>query len=536
MSVSFRKFLLVVFLPLLAILAVYYFIHESRAILQGVLAAAPILVVLIAIIAFRMGGYKAGPIGLLTGILIALIAFGLNPAVLGVALQKGFFLAIFVLAVFFPAMLLYNIVNQADGIHAIVRALESLIQDRAILLLVVAWAFSALMEGLAGFGLPVAIISPMLVGLGVSPVLAVAAVAVGHAWSVTFGDMGVVFQSLASVVTTNPHDIAQQAGLLLGITCLFCGFSVLHLLKLRSRWLVVILMAVIMSVVQFVFVSNDMPEVGSLFAGTAGVLGGMLINWVISKRLGMTSTPIRVDTALQSALLSYGALSLILVLIVVIRPVHHALAQVTWNVSFPAVQTLEGFITPAVAKQSYRPLLHPGSAILLVAVLSYLYNQRARLYKGVNATTIFQITWRSTWPAMAGILSMVELSALMDHSGMTQELAQSLSALFSSAYPLISPAIGMLGAFATGSNNNSNVLFGPLQENIATILKITPALIIAAQTTGGSIGSMVAPAKILVGCSTVGLQGRDGDVLRITMLYGLLIGLAVGVVTWALAL
>jgi lactate permease len=93
----------------------------------------------------------------------------------------------------------------------------------------------------------------------------------------------------------------------------------------------------------------------------------------------------------------------------------------------------------------------------------------------------------------------------------------------------------MLGAFATGSNNNANVLFAPLQNAVAGLLAIEPAVLLAGQTTGGALGSMIAPAKIAVGCSTVGLKGREGDVLRQTLLYGLGIGLLIGGLAWFFA-
>lgn len=113
---------------------------------------------------------------------------------------------------------------------------------------------------------------------------------------------------------------------------------------------------------------------------------------------------------------------------------------------------------------------------------------------------------------------------------MTLLLAQGLSTVMQSAYPLAAPLVGMLGAFATGSNNNSNVLFASLQKNAAILLGLDPRWLLAAQTAGGSLGSMIAPAKIIVGCSTVGLKGRDGEVLRTTLLYGLVIGILIGVV------
>jgi lactate permease len=82
----------------------------------------------------------------------------------------------------------------------------------------------------------------------------------------------------------------------------------------------------------------------------------------------------------------------------------------------------------------------------------------------------------------------------------------------------------------TGSNTNSNVIFGMFQKQTAELSGLSIAVILGAQTTGGSIGSMLAPAKILVGCSTVGLAGREGPVLAITMKYGVIITAIIGLV------
>ena len=90
----------------------------------------------------------------------------------------------------------------------------------------------------------------------------------------------------------------------------------------------------------------------------------------------------------------------------------------------------------------------------------------------------------------------------------------------------------MLGAFMTGSNTNSNVIFGALQQQTAQILSLPVAVILAAQTTGGSLGSMLAPAKIIIGCSTAGLSGQEGQVLRRTIAYGLIIAAVIGTIAW----
>jgi lactate permease len=164
------------------------------------LAALPILAVLALMAGFRLGGQRAGPLGWLVGVGISALAFGLTPQVLLVSQLKGLYLSFFVLWVLWPALLLYHIVNQAGGIRGIAVWLENAIFDRGLLVLVLAWIFSSWLEGLAGFGLPIAVVAPMLVGIGIEPVLAVAAVAIGHAWSVTFGDMGVIYQTLVGLV------------------------------------------------------------------------------------------------------------------------------------------------------------------------------------------------------------------------------------------------------------------------------------------------------------------------------------------------
>ncbi|MBC8506285.1 MAG: L-lactate permease [Chloroflexi bacterium] len=244
-----------------------------------------------------------------------------------------------------------------------------------------------------------------------------------------------------------------------------------------------------------------------------------------------SDTKKKLPPELGSALASYGLLTALMTVIAVVKPINNILADFAWSASFPQVTSLTGFITAPGTGQVIRPLVHPGTAMLFIAIVSILVNQKMGLIQNVDYKSVLIKTWKSAKPATIGIISMVGLSTLMDHTGMTLLLAEGFSNLFGRVFPIISPLVGMLGAFATGSNNNSNVLLASLQENVAHILKLSPTILIAAQTAGGSLGSMIAPAKLFVGCSTVGLFNRDGDVLRITLSYGLVIGVGLGLVT-----
>ncbi len=491
------------------------------------LAILPILILLALMLGPRWGAHKAGPAAWLAGVIVAWLAFGLTPDVLWVSQARGLLLALYVLAVLWPALLLYNIVDRAGGIRAIAAGLERSVGDRGLLLLLLAWAFSALLEGLAGFGLPVAVVSPMLVSLGVEPVLAVAAVAVGHAWSVTFGDMGVIFQTLAGVVKMDPAALAPACALVLGAACLLCGLATARILGQGhrfSRQLPYVLgLGLLMAGVQYGLAVNGLTPLAAFGAGLAGVAGGMLVG-----RRRVSSEEAVFSPAFTGALASYGGLALLLTAIAWPGPLRELLFPVLWQAHFPEVNTLGGFSTPAGPGQAFRPLVHPGTAILLAALLSYAIYRRACLCAPGDLPAAARATWRSAAPASLGIIATVGLSTLMEHSGMTQLLAEGLATSLRASFPLVSPLVGMLGAFATGSNNNSNVLFAPLQKSIAGLLAIDPRLLLATQTAGGALGSMIAPAKIVVGCSTVGLKGREGDVLRRTLLYGLGIGLLLG--------
>ena len=232
-------------------------------------AALPILAVLALMVGWGWGGQKAGPAGWLIGLAVGWAAFGLTFEVWWVSQLKGLLLPAFVLAVLWPALYLYHIVEGANGIRALATALEALIRERGLLLIVVAWAFSGMLEGLAGFGLPVAIVAPMLVGLGVPPVAAVAAVAVGHAWSVTFGDMGVIFQTLTGLVDVDGDGWRRRRPPCWAWRAWRPGWRQ-RILGQGRRWPAVLLVAVTMSAAQYGWRGRADP-LAAFGAGLAGI-------------------------------------------------------------------------------------------------------------------------------------------------------------------------------------------------------------------------------------------------------------------------
>ena len=498
-------------------------------VLSALLAALPLLLVLLLMLGKRWSGVRAGLAGLCTALVIGWLGFGLTWRVFWVSQVRGLMLALYVLYIIWPALLLYNLAHDNGGITLVERWLADRVSDRPAAGLLFAWCLSAVLEGIAGFGVPLAVISPMLLSFGFSPVVAVTAVAVGHAWSVTFGDMGVVFEALLAVVRLKAAELAPAASLMLGLVCLGCGYSAATIIGLRHRRWAVAVVALAMAGVQAGLAGSPLRPLAALMAG----LGGLAVGVLLFGRFGTTKSSHDTSGGSYRALLPYVCTTAILSVIAFFPALRSMLGQVRTTVILPEVTTRTGWVTAAGQAKAIDWLTHPGTAMLAGVLLSLPWLRRA----GSRGTllTAARKAEAVAAPASLGIITMMGLAMLMDHAGMTQTLAIALSRILGRSYPLVAGYIGMLGAFTTGSNTNSNVLFGPLQLQMAQLLVLDRRWLLAAQTAGGALGSMVAPAKLVVGCATVGLIGKDGLVLRRTFAYALAIALVVGVVVLALA-
>jgi lactate permease len=152
-------------------------------------------------------------------------------------------------------------------------------------------------------------------------------------------------------------------------------------------------------------------------------------------------------------------------------------------------------------------------------MIAYLIYRWAGLYQNGAPKRIVSGMVKRVMSSSVSIASMVAMAVIMQISGMTDTLARSLADNMGWAYPIIAPWIGALGAFMTGSNTNSNVVFGALQLRTAQLLGYSAAIILGAQTAGAALASILAPTKIVVGASTAGMAGREGDILRKLLAY-----------------
>ena len=493
-----------------------------------ILALTPILVILVLMVGFRWGAARAGAAGYLVTLPISILAFGAGLDLLAVAHAKAFFLSIDVLFIIWAAFLLYRVADEAGAIKTIGKYLPHLTQYKGMQALIIGWVFATFLQGVGGFGVPVAVISPILVGLGFSPLLAVVIPSIGHGWAVTFGSLGSSFIALMASTGLPAEELGPPAALFLGVAGIFTGPLVAHAAGgwkvVREFFLPTLLLGLLMAATQFVVVANGFWYIGSFTAGIVG-LGVAIPIALRLRKENKEDTSIDL-CSLLIAVSGYALLIVITLIIQLIPAVKTFLSVVAIEINFPETITSLNFITPAGAGRKIVIFRHTGMILLYTSLLAYIIYRLTGRYSENSISNILSGTVRRVMSSSVSIASMVTMAVIMQHSGMTETIARGLAVGFGSLYPIIAPWIGALGAFMTGSNTNSNVVFGALQQKTAEILGYSVAVILAAQTSGAALGSVVAPTKVVVGASTAGMADREGDVMRKLITYvGFLIAL-----------
>jgi lactate permease len=471
----------------------------------ALLAAAPILLILALMLGLRWSAGRAGLAGLALAAVGAHAAFGFgDPApVLGPVRAwagvgaEGAFLALTILWILWPALALHRLQQDSGAIDVLRGGLSRLTSQPGLQALLVGWLLALFFEGAAGFGTPVALAAPILVGLGVAPVQAVVLALLGHAAGVSFGALGTPVLAQVALTGLDAVEIAVRTALL---HALLGGVLMLFFVRTLAAdgrapgagWALLAAAGFLLPALALAaLVGPELATLGGALVG--GVLFVMALRW----RGGGTVA------GLGRALAPYAVLVVIVVLTRAWAPLAQPLAAVAieW-------QLFDRF------QSRWQPLVHPGT-LLLVALLAGSRIQRLPL-RAVGAALGHAA--RQLVPVTVALLAMLVLSRLMLHAGMIDALQQAAVLGVGAAWPWIAPAVGALGSFVTGSATASNVLFTTLQAQTAAALGLGATAIVAAQGFGAAVGNIVCPHNIVAGAATVGLTGREGEILRRTLL------------------
>ena len=492
--------------------------------LQTALAAAPIVAILGLMLGLGWSAARAGVAGLVLALVLAFAAFGWGAdaaalqALAGVGAEGGF-IALTILWILWPALALHEHQRASGALDSLRAALTRLSPDPRLQVVLVGWFLALFLEGAAGFGTPVALAAPLLVGLGVPPLQAVVLALLGHALGVSFGALGTPVAAQVALTGLAAAELAWRTALLnAAVALVMAGFFAAALRATglggtaagpQRVWpwmLLAALSFVLPSLALALLLGPELPTLGGALLG--GLLFAAVLHW---RGRGRVASKTRVDDPAASppalplarALAPYAVLVALVLATRALPPVADALGA--WSLQWRLWSRFSA---------GMQPLLHPGT-LLLAALLLGTWVQRKPLRVLGPALAA---SARRLVPVSVALLAMLCLSRLMLHAGMIDTLQQAAVQGLGQAWPLMAPAVGALGSFVTGSATASNVLFTTLQVQTAQALALSPAWMAAAQGLGAGLGNIVCPHNIVAGAATVGLAGREAAVLRRTAL------------------
>ena len=515
---------------------------------QWLCAAAPIILLFVAIGVLRMPTQRAALLGALAAAAVAMGVQGASPVLLGYEVAKGAWNSISILLAIWPAVFLYEMMVRSGAFPAIRRLVLDSTQDQLMAILLFSWLFSSFLQGISGFGVPVAVCAPILISLGVKPLWSVVITLCGHAWANTFGTLGLAWNVLAqqgeggitvgTVVFTGA--LLWGCDLAGGVSiCWFYGGRK----ALRHMAPMLLLLSAIQGGGQLLTALFD-PTVAAFLPTTAALLAaaGCL-------KLGAYTRPWRVEhspildeeppaateeskTGPVLAVLPFVILAAASVIVFLFPPVNHLLGQVSLSLSTPETVTALGYRNPAQPAYGRLTIFtHAGAVLLVTVVLSWwVYRRRGRLEAG-SFRPVLRATVHKMLPVSLGIVCLLICAQVLRGSGAMEVVARGVTGVFGPLYGLAAPFVGILGAFVTSSNTSSNILLGSFQMSAAQMLSIAPGVILTAQTVGGAIGTVLGPSTILLGTTTAGCGGQEGRVLRQLLPFALvLVSLTGGII------
>ncbi|MFP4148327.1 MAG: L-lactate permease [Nitriliruptoraceae bacterium] len=510
--------------------------------MDALLAALPILLVLVLMLGLGWPASRAGLAGAALALLVALVGFGFGTEVLpevgvaaglaGVAAEAAW-TSVTILWIILPALAIYHLQVATGGTDVLRVALGKLSDDPRIMALLIAWFFTLFLEGGAGFGSPVALAAPFLVGVGYRPLTAVVVAMIGNAVGVSFGAIGTPVVPMVDATGLAPLELAGASAvyhLAFGLVPL----AIMMLLASKGTgtrmtgaiWGWTLLAGAAFLVPMWLIATYVGPELPTLGGSLVG-LGIFVAVLLLVRRVRGEASPAATDRgqlALRSddagldvpdpaqvptdlrALLRAGSPYLILIALVLVTRLVPAVDETLAGVALS--WRLEGGFAGGIEL-----LTHPGTLL----VVSFLLGALAQGALGRTTSRALRTTLAQLVPVTVALVAMLLLARLMVNSGMTDALAQAAAGSTASVWPLLAPLVGVLGTFVTGSGTASNVLFTDLQLATATELGYDPLPLLGAQNFGASVGNQIAPHNIVAGGATVGLTGGEADVMRRTI-------------------
>lgn len=489
---------------------------------------------------------------LAVAIMVAIIGFDMPVGMsLMSAMEGAAFGLLPIIYIVIMAVWLYNL-TERSGRAKDVQAVFSLVGkgDKRIQGLLIGFAFCGLLEGLAGFGAPVAIACAMMWALGLPPVRSAIAVMVGNALNVGFGAMAIPVTTVANLGGEDPVVVGATMGRITPLLLLLIPFFVLFILDgfrgVKQCWLAAVVSWLGMAAGHLVGTHFLSYELTAVFASLVSfiMLAALLTRWSPETPEELRSPPADEKLSVSQAVLGLLPYWLVVIVFAIAKlwtlgiDIPAALASTTVNFVWPGlegVMAVQGGQNSAVVF-SVPWLASPGTMLFLTGVIVcglYAANDGGGKYRlpfGKGMRTLLGTVYELRI-AILTICLVMSLAYVMNLSGQTVTIGAWLSAT-GAAFAFLSPLLGWIGTAVTGSATSAGALFGNLQATAAQSANLPPQLLLGVNEIGGGIGKIISPQNLAIAASAVKSEGSESVILRKALPYSLFLIVLLGAITF----
>jgi lactate permease len=508
--------------------------------LSFLVAILPIATVLVLLGILRRPAWQAALAGLVVGLLIAATVWGMPQRMAYASAVNGAVFALWpVMWIVVNALLLYN-VAVASGRFDAFRAwvIRHLPNDRRVVLIAIGFCFGALLEGIAGFGAPVAITASLLILCGFPALDALVFVLIFNTTPVAFGALGAPVTVLGAVTGLPAPALAAMVGRQLPFIAALLPFYVMALYggwrSIRALWPMLLVAGVSFGLTQFAASNYLDYTLTDVFAALGSLAVTLLFlqfwspapdaEFAISHSPLETTVPVSRPVPAWQGWMPWLIVTVIVVVWTYLKIATVGQQAIHWPGLDKAVSITLYHDKPYAAVWNFQPL-GTGTAILLAAIVTALF---VRLSPAEFCRCAVR-TIRQIWQAILTVMLIVALAYVMNYSGLAYTLGLAVAST-GHAFVLFSPFLGWIAVFLSGSDTSGNALFGNLQVVAARQLQLNPLLFAATNSSGGVLGKMISPQNIATGVSVTDLKGKEGAVLARTFIHSIVLTLMLVVI------
>jgi lactate permease len=508
--------------------------------LSFLVAILPIVTVLVLLGLLKRPAWQAALAGLLIAFVIGVTVWQMPAATAFAAASNGAVFALWpVMWIVINALWVYNIAvasGRFDAFRAwIIRQLPN---DKRVVLIAIGFSFGALLEGIAGFGAPVAITASLLIMVGFPALEALVLVLIFNTTPVAFGALGTPVTVLGAVTGLPAKELAAMVGRQLPFFAAFLPFYVMAIYggwrSIRSLWPVLLVSGLSFGVAQFAasnYLDYTLTDVFAALVSLAATLLFLQV-WRPAPDAQFAISP---QSAAATATVSkavpawQGWMPWLIVTATVIVWTYKKVATIgqhaiPWPGLDKAVSITLYHDKPYAAVWSFQPL-GAGTAILVAALITALFVRMPP----AEVVRCFIRTIRQIWQAVLTVMLIVAVAYVMNYSGLAYTLGLAVAST-GHWFVLFSPFLGWVAVFLSGSDTSGNALFGNLQVVAARQLQLNPLLFAATNSSGGVLGKMISPQNIATGVSVTDLKGKEGLVVARTFMHSIVLTLVLVVI------